>query len=52
MACAEGHLPTAQWLASAFNMTLTDIYVCAGFAVKKARENGHTDVVAWLVNTF
>ncbi|MES2339215.1 MAG: ankyrin repeat domain-containing protein [Pseudomonadota bacterium] len=52
LACAGGHLPIAQWLTETFALTAADAVARDNYAIYRAAENGHGDVVAWLGARF
>ena len=51
-ACGNGHLATAQWLASHFGLTPADARAGDGAALRKARRNGHLATERWLAGYF
>jgi uncharacterized protein YacL (UPF0231 family) len=52
LACAGGHLALAQWLTETFALTATDAAARDNYALHRAAENEHGDVVAWLGTRF
>ena len=51
-ACKKGHLEIAQWLYTAFQLTVDDARSNDNFAFRYACIYGHLDMAKWLYTTF